>query len=51
VFEGETSSSFNQKEHDKEIAALQSQFNKLLDELTLGDNKDALEMLKKFESA
>lgn len=47
----ESDAEFNQAGHDADLKTLTDSYNKLLDELVLGDNQEALKLLQAFEVA
>lgn len=51
IFFAENNQEFNQIAHDADLAKLTLDYNKLLDELVLGDNQEALKLLQAFEVA
>jgi hypothetical protein len=50
-FTDEVKGGLNQKAFDKDLAELNASYTKLIDELVLGDNEEALRLLKAFEAA
>lgn len=49
-FNDEIYSSFNQKEYDKERSEVEAKYTKLMDELVLGSNEEALKLIQEFEN-
>lgn len=49
-FTDETPKNFDKVSYDKAIKTLTDKYEKALDELILGDNQEALEMIKQFEA-
>lgn len=50
TFTAERAKKFDKKGHDAALAALNADYEKLIDELVLGDNEQALALLKAFET-
>lgn len=50
TFTAERAEKFDKKRHDAALAALNADYEKLIDELVLGDNEQALALLKAFET-
>ena len=50
VFEGERPETLNRAEYDQIVGLLNKEFDRVKDEIMLGDAQDALELLKKFEN-
>lgn len=51
TFTAERPKKYDKKGHEAALAVLQKSYEKLIDELVLGDNEQALALLKAFETA